>query len=394
MFKTNLLKIYTIFLLSLLFIGCSRVNIEKAPQKSDGAVVSAMQEVSPAPAPIPKNPNNQNRSTNVDTLYQLYYGTNRKPIDLNNSSKGYGNKRAGKLYTGSCKVFIPASHKIGEVDGSLWQKLVHFDMSYGKIKVKKINRYKNSDELWRVLRKKFKYLRNKEALVFIHGYNNTFKSSAIRAGQIGYDLDFKGIMAFYSWPSVGTTMGYASDEATIQASEKYIKEFLIDFVKKSNATKVNIIAHSMGNRGLIRVVNDIQKENPNIKFGQIILAAPDVDADLFKNIAKAYTKVSDKTTLYVSSEDKAVKLSEIEHNNPRAGLVKPVTVVDNIDTVNVNIDFTNLFSKFINLNHTYFAKEQKILEDMKTLLNKNTHSDIRKSNKNKNSKPYWYLNIK
>ncbi len=391
MSKRSLLKILVIFLLSVLFIGCSRLNQKQQAQKAKP--LSAMQVLAPAPAPIPKNSSHINKFENRDTLYKLYYGTNRKPIDINDYSKGYTNQRADRLYTGNCRIFIPASHKIGEVDGSLWEKIIHLDMSYGEIKVKSIKRYKQNSELWEKLRKEFKYLKNKEALIFIHGYNNTFESSAIRAGQIGYDLKFKGIMAFYSWPSVGTKSGYPIDEATIQASEKYIKGFLVDFVKKSNATKVNIIAHSMGNRGLIRVINDIQKENQNIRFGQIILAAPDVDADLFKNIAKAYTEISDKTTLYVSSNDNAVKLSAMAHQNPRAGLVKPVTVVDNIDTVNVNIDFTNLFSKFINLNHTYFAKEKRILEDIKTLLEKKTHSNIGKVKKNRNSKPYWYVDI-
>jgi len=300
MFQKLIIKTSIIAMLSLLFIGCSQLSQHKQPN-ANGEPTTLM---GTSPAPLPKEVTSTNHKK-YDTLYKLYYGTNRKPNDPNDISKGYGNKRAEKLYTGSCNIFIPASHKIGEVDGSFWEKIIHLDASYGKLKVKDIKAYKNSGELWQTLQNEFKNMKRKEALIFIHGYNNSFDSSAIRAGQIGHDLKFKGVMAFYSWPSAHSTAQYTTDEATIQASEKYLKEFLVGFAKKSGASKVNIIAHSMGNRGLLRVVNDIQKEQPSIHFGQIILAAPDVDADLFRHISKAYTMISDRTTLYVSSEDKA-----------------------------------------------------------------------------------------
>ena len=59
-------------------------------------------------------------------------------------------------------------------------------------------------------------------------------------------------MAFYSWPSLGTTLGYTADEATIEASEPFITEFLSRFAAESGARRIHIIAHSMGNRGLLR----------------------------------------------------------------------------------------------------------------------------------------------
>ncbi|NOZ91243.1 MAG: alpha/beta hydrolase [Epsilonproteobacteria bacterium] len=391
MFQKIDIKVFFV-LVVLILSGCSQLSKNTQPSSASpeplfGDAVSA----SPSPSELPKELSSDNKK--YDNLYKLYYGTNRKPKDINDISKGYSNKRAEKLYTGTCNIFIPASHKVGEVDGSLWEKIIHLDASYGKLKVKDIKGFKSVDEFWQNLRDKFKKLDKKEALIFIHGYNNSFNSSAIRAGQIGYDLKFKGVMAFYSWPSAANEFAYLSDESSIQASEKYLKEFLVGFAKKSGASKVNIIAHSMGNRGLIRVVNDIQKEEPDIHFGQIILAAPDVDADLFKHISKAYTMLSDRTTLYVSSKDKAVLLSKTFHKNPRAGLVKPVTVVDNIDTINVNIDFDNIFEKLFSLNHTYFAKEKLVLEDIRNLLD-NKPDKYRKMEKNKEYKRYWKLEIK
>ena len=56
-------------------------------------------------------------------------------------------------------------------------------------------------------------------------------------------------MAFYSWPSQGTLQGYPADEASIDASQGVITELLIDVAQRSGASRVHLIAHSMGNRG-------------------------------------------------------------------------------------------------------------------------------------------------
>jgi esterase/lipase superfamily enzyme len=78
----------------------------------------------------------------------------------------------------------------------------------------------------------------------------------------------------------------------------------------------------MGNRGLLRAVQRIISQVQtitNIVFGQIILAAPDVDIDLFKELAKGYGQLAERTTLYISSKDKALATSGFIYQHDRAG---------------------------------------------------------------------------
>jgi pimeloyl-ACP methyl ester carboxylesterase len=95
------------------------------------------------------------------------------------------------------------------------------------------------------------------ALCFLHGFNVTFADAAIRAAQIGYDLKVPGATAFFSWPSRGSVAAYPVDEASIEASERAITDFLVDFTAHCGAEKVHVIAHSMGNRGLLRALQRI-----------------------------------------------------------------------------------------------------------------------------------------
>jgi esterase/lipase superfamily enzyme len=310
------------------------------------------------PAQLVPESNFKHKSSTIN----LWYGTNRKPLSTTNTAKGYSAKRDDKLHLGNCEVYIPKSHKIGSL-GSSWLKRL-ISGTDDRLKVTKITEV-TSESYWDSLRSHLSAITKKEriALIYIHGFNVSFEGAALRAGQIGADLNLNGAMAFYSWPSKGKVIGYTADEAAIEASEDHIEDFIADFAIKSGASKVHIIAHSMGNRGLLRAMSRIfhraRRKSP-VKFGQIFLAAPDVDTELFLKLAQCYPKLSDRTTLYVSKKDKALKSSGIVHDAPRAGFTPPITTLPQIDTIEVsNIDLTTL-------GHGFFGNAQKQTCDAET----------------------------
>jgi esterase/lipase superfamily enzyme len=309
------------------------------------------------------------------TLYPLWFGTNRKPNNPQDLAKGFSGERDNKMHYGTCQVTVPKSHEIGSV-GSPWWKFVLTDdrLKLDRESLKLFEETSFLAAIQKALQDPELELDERSALVFIHGFNVSFEDAALRAAQIGVDLKQKGLMAFYSWPSKGKLLGYSADEDTIGASEQYITEFLLNLVQKSGVNKVHIIAHSMGNRGLLRAMQRISanvQTEAGIKFGQIFLAAPDVDPDLFQELAKAYQQLSERTTLYVSAKDKALATSGILHDYPRVGFFPPITVVDGIDTVEVSdIDLTFL-------GHGYFAEADDLLQDIYNLLRYNASPDNR-----------------
>ena len=304
------------------------------------------------------------------TIYPLWFGTNRKPVDTNNISKGFSGKRDDKLHYGICQVAVPKSHKIGSIGSPLWKRLITLKDDRLKLHFQTL-KILEKEPFWENINEELKdhEINERSALVFVHGYNVNFEDAAIRAAQMGFDLQVPGITAFYSWPSQGKLSAYPVDEASIEASEKYMTEFLLNLAEKTDIEKIHIIAHSMGNRGLLRAVQRIISQVQtitNIAFGQIILAAPDVDIDLFKELAKGYRQLAERTTLYISSKDKALATSALIHQHGRAGFFPPVTVVEGIDTVKVSkIDLTLL-------GHGYFADARLVLEDIRDLLINNT----------------------
>ena len=94
----------------------------------------------------------------------------------------------------------------------------------------------------------------------------------------------------------------------------------------------------MGKRGLLRAVDQIvgrAARKAAKPFGQIDLAAPNVDGGLFRSLASAYLPVGAHTTLYKSVVDLAIRASRLFHGAPRIGFTPPMPIIDGIDTIKV-----------------------------------------------------------
>jgi esterase/lipase superfamily enzyme len=89
----------------------------------------------------------------------------------------------------------------------------------------------------------------------------------------------------------------------------------------------------MGNRCLLRLLSLLKSRTT---FGQIFLTAPDVDRLLFASLATICPPLSNRTTLYLSRRDRALRVSTKMHAGDRAGRAPPVFVMDNVDSIDVS----------------------------------------------------------
>jgi prepilin-type N-terminal cleavage/methylation domain-containing protein len=301
----------------------------------------------------------------ASAVYPVWFGTNRKP-DVQKG--GFTDERSETNTYGRVDVFVPQAHRFGETGNGFWTRLLRKDLRDDHLRVQYLER-QTQEQCFAEINAAIQAARDTgngpQALVFIHGFNVTFEEAAIRAAQIGYDLKAPGPTAFFSWPSLGAVQNYGTDEKTIKASEDAITDFLVEFATNCATTNINIIAHSMGNRGLLHALQSISENaelRTKIHFNEIILAAPDVGRGEFLRLAGLYPAFSRRTTLYESNGDLPLYLSSVIHNEPRAGYFKPYTVAAGVDTVAVpdfNIDM---------LGHSYFAQTEALMYDMRDLM--------------------------
>ena len=310
------------------------------------------------------DPNQKDRgASNIPDYVTLpvFFGTDRNYIKSENLNNTFGTKRSILKY-GIVEVSIPHDHRIGEIESpAIWK----FEFSEDPKKHMMLQEISllEKDAFFDQLSKAIQKSEKKSTFLFVHGYNTSFSEAAKRTAQISYDLKFDGKAVFYSWPSQASTFRYGKDEENIAWSQSNIQRFLEDYLFKSKAEDIYLVAHSMGNRGLTRAIVEVMKDNPELKskIKEIIHAAPDIDADIFKNdIAPQMVSETKKPiTLYVSADDLALKASKLLHGNPRAGDAgENMVIVEGIET----IDATGIDTSF--LSHSYFADNNSIISDI------------------------------
>ncbi len=304
----------------------------------------------------------------------VFFGTDRDLDESQALAQRFGGQRGAAVSYGSCDISIPRDHRMGQLESkSLWR--LEFRNDPTKHVVLLAAKVQDQDGFFATLTAQLQAANQQSALLFVHGYNVSFEDAARRTGQIAHDLGFGGVPLFYSWPSQGDVSGYLVDEGNIEWSQPHMTAFLSDILSKTEAQNVYLIAHSMGNRGMTRAIAALVEQQPALarRLTEIILAAPDIDAAVFKrDIAPALTKHQNPVTLYASSEDRALEAAKKVYGYPRAGdSGSGMVIIDGIETV----DATGVDTSF--MKHSYFAEKYSALSDMFYLIKDNKRADQR-----------------
>lgn len=333
----------------------------RPPRAANGSPRPAPKMSAPRPAPPPPPGSNIIASGDYFQV-RVFYGTDRAPTGPGKFGPRR-NETAEPISYGSLFVSVPRDHQAGEVNPpSWWQRA---DPAEHMIILNRIP--KSQAQFLADIRDSLARSGSQSSFVFVHGYNVSFDDAALRTAQITFDLKYGGAPVFYSWPSEGAVRDYAADYDNSDWARTNLKNFLLAYARDSGARDIYLIAHSMGNRALTFALTDLFGEHPEMRgrFKEIILAAPDIDAGIFKrDIAPKLTAGGDRITLYVSGEDKALHASKTARSDyVRLGDTSGgIAVIPGIETV----DATGLDTSF--LAHSYFAENSIVRDDIRKLL--------------------------
>lgn len=296
------------------------------------------------------------------TEVTVFFATDRNPLPPTGDSALFGSLRseAGALHLGECRISIPKIHRTGRLERpSIFRLEVREDPEKHII----LNHTLSLDEqafLDRV-RARIALSPSRDAFLFVHGYNVSFASAARRTGQMAFDLHFAGAPIFYSWPSQGHGDDYLKDETNIAWSTPHFQRFLTLLAHQTGVQRLHLIAHSMGNRAVCDALRSLTLDpNTSLHLTHLVLAAPDIDAATFAELAATLGRLSTRITLYQSSNDKALQVSRQLHGNPRAG--EPILVLPGLDTIDASAIDTDF------LGHSYFSDNWPLLSDIFNLL--------------------------
>jgi len=307
----------------------------------------------------------QSASERPLAVIPVFYATDRARAAVSDVSYGMGRNPSGSLHLGRFDVSIPRDHKMGLVERpniwTFWRE----DPEKHLVITKRSQQ--SFEEFYSEIRTVVRKSTMKDAFVFVHGFNVAFDDAVLRTAQIAYDLAFDGAPILYSWPSAQSlsAVGYATDVGNNDWTVTHLRWFLEDVATRTSAQRVHLIAHSMGNKALVNALDRMSMPSTR-KFAQIVLTAPDMDADTFVQLADAIKRNGQRATLYASENDKALLASKQLQTYRRAGdTVGGVVVVPGIDTVDVSAVDTDF------LGHFYYGDNRSVLSDMFLVLTQN-----------------------
>jgi esterase/lipase superfamily enzyme len=352
------------------------------------------------------------RTNEVDVLYV----TDRAQTDKDPGAIAYGYERSYSLGYGSATV------RIGKED-TTWDQLVAvsrthkrksnfrvsitdieekgrfpetpFPLVAGESLVRDGLRHDSSvvathaavaEQLRNEVRERLAKTPRKHAYVFIHGYNTTFDDAVSVAGEVWHFMPRMGVPIAYTWPAgQGGLRGYFYDRESGEFTIFHLKEFLRILRSIDELEQIHLIAHSRGTDVTITALRELWIEmrelafqNPDRprKFGQIILAAPDLDLDVIRQrlAAEEIIRQFRNFTVYMSKSDVAIGFSTwLFVSQKRVGRLEDLELKKaekmrqrakmqrNLTLINARVD-----TEFIG--HSYFYSHPAVLSDLILIL--------------------------
>lgn len=299
-------------------------------------------------------------------VVELLFATNRIPV-IESKGPDFTGERADTLSFGACQVRVPEDHKIGQLElpkKASWIRLRFTDEAVDERRhfvIKGISTFERKQFLDIVQSDA-----SRTALIFVHGFNTSFQEGVLRFSQIVWDMQFKSIPILFSWPSAGGVLNYLYDFNSALGARQLFGKLIQMLRVEAKVETLHIVAHSMGNFVLLDALNQLANAGALPKLSEIVMAAPDVDIDLYKTLAANIRPWARGMTLYASANDKALVISRRAAGKPRAGDVfsgGPI-LLPNIESIDVSAMGDEMFG----LNHDVFASDRSLIDDIGRLV--------------------------
>lgn len=207
----------------------------------------------------------------------------------------------------------------------------------------------------------------RDVLIYVHGYRESFESAALSSAQLSSGIGFRGASALFTWPSGGATFDYVSDRDSAMWSRDSFEDLLKALADSPSGGRVHIVAHSMGTLltlETLRMVRGSGGESAMARIGAVVLAAPDIDLDLFTRGIERLGPDARKITVISSTNDRALAISSRISGGVRAGAADREQLEQRLEKLGVRIaDASEYGSGFIN--HDLFLSNQEVQQVVK-----------------------------
>ncbi len=147
--------------------------------------------------------------------------------------------------------------------------------------------------------------------LFVHGYNYSYQEGLFRLAQIAADANTGSTPVLFSWPSEAAVTGYVADRDAALFARDDLVAVITGMSRQPKVKKFILFGHSMGGFLIMEALRQLKLEGRGDVLDKlvVILAAPDIDADVFRKQLTVIGPLKTPLTLFVSKDDKALRIS-------------------------------------------------------------------------------------
>ena len=248
------------------------------------------------------------------------------------------------------------------------------------------------------IRRRLENAPTREAILYVHGFNETFASAAYTAADLCHYLGREHLCMFFTWPASSSGNFLISYTSTTESAE-----FAVDHLKKTirlvasmpELEGVQLLAHSRGTAVLLSALRELLIETiaagkepvEALEIDNVVLFSPDIDLDIAGQQVTAYISDPDlisvwpeqrlprgirgRLTVYASPEDRALRVSSLLFRSRSrlgglAGLPPEAQAylarIGRLDMVVYEGDRTDAFG------HSYFTTNPRVSSDVIQML--------------------------
>lgn len=268
----------------------------------------------------------------------IYVATTRDRVGP--VTNAYTTGRSLKLNYAEFRISIPPNHKPGAIE---WPQGGTPDPHANFVTVEQ--RILDEATFKRAIEQK-RAGRKPNVGVFVHGFNTNFQEALFRMAQLAVDSQTDAVPVLFAWPSEAKITGYVADKDAVTFSRDRLVDVLSMLGRDPAIGAITVTGHSMGAWLTTEALRQLRLTHQDAVINRlkVILAAPDIDVDVFKAQMAVIGPLTPPMTVLVSKDDVALSWSQfISGERKRLGAlnvanptVQAVAEADHIQIVDIS----------------------------------------------------------
>ena len=311
-------------------------------------------------------------------IFNFFYCTDRGTRESEDPLLSYGTEFAEELRLGTFKVHLSPERNLRGDNPDNWSG----------IEVRNVQALQE-ETFFGELQYAVESSPHKSLAVLVFGYRNSFKDALLKGGKLAVSLDIHTPFLIFDWPA-DQGLGFGGYKKAFSFAERsgvFLGELLANIIRRIKPQKLWLGGGSLGSQVICNAFGQMMTHadlaDREKEIDHVFMAAPDVADDEFNAQFKdEIAALARAVTVYVSSDDKALLLSEWIHGQKRLGRTraeKQEQFEEMIDLLELEAKGAEEISVIdvspINratLGHTFYIESSEFYDDLyRCLLNTN-----------------------